>query len=204
MSFLNRQQVLPESQQQRFGKTLVLDMMYYDHLLYGAAQDLSAENQLFTSSTRIRNDNLCNLKEIGRFSDGKQFAAYCIGVQLWSTSSMSFYEQMVYHSRIHIKYQDAEKQIIWLDQAPAGGGLYGFDNNTSAFVVSNGVPSRGNQWLFTDPLVIVPGKTFELTHKFQSGRSGGTDPLTAINADDADRTFRVYLRGLEGRDPENG
>jgi hypothetical protein len=206
---VSRKPYVPASEAQRIGKTQVLDMLYYDTLLYGAEQDLQAENQLFTSTTRIRNDNLCNLKDIGKFADGKQFAVYCFGAQFWHASDASIYEQIVYHSRVHVKYRDSEKQIIWLDQAGAGGGLYGMNNSASAFVLSNGEPTRGNCWLFSKPLIIVPGATFELTHKFMSGRVSGatvttTDPLTAVNADTGDRTLRFYIRGLEGRNVENG
>jgi hypothetical protein len=202
---IQRQGRIPQSQQQRFGETLVLDVVYYDTLLDGVGETLLADNILF--NRQQFNENRCNLKKPGEFSDGKQFAMYMLGCHVVSLTNPLFPDIFVNFSRLVVKYQDAEKCIVWVDQAGAGGGVAGYDQNAGNFHLTNGTPSSGNMFRFVEPLVIVPGKTFQIIHKFTSGRVGGAvDPLTYTNVTDAanDRTVRFYVRGLEGRDPENG
>lgn len=207
-------QFVPPDQIQRLGPGQVLHMVHYDTPLYGRSQVLGSDTQLFSTPGRLGNDDLCSLKEAGKFSDFKQFIVYAIGVQAQfnqvadpggNASAEELYDLLVYQSRIHIKYQDAEKQILWSDQLPAGGGVYGFTTSNSTFHLTNGVPSSSCKFFFKEPLVITPQKTFRLTMKWNSSLVGGAaDPRTRFNASTADKLVRVYLHGLEIRDVSNG
>lgn len=200
------QEFVPAGVNQRLGETQVLDIEYYYTLLYGVGQTLQAENVLF-ADTQGNNENLTNMRENGRFADEKQFMMYCFSCMVWNGTNPDFYDQFIYHSRVQYEYQDALKQIIWLDHAPAAGGVSGYDQGAGAFHITNGVASQGNCWQFAIPMLITPSRTFRLKHKFMTGRFGAApDPLTYVNVTDAasDRTVRFYIRGLEGRDLVNG
>jgi len=209
----------PPDQIQRFGVGQTLHMIHYDTPLYGQGQILGAETQLFNSPNRLGNFDLCSLTEAGKFSDFKQFACYAIGVQFFATqpdnaiptpgapSAEQLYDLLVYNTRIHVYYQNAEKQVLWTDQLPAGGGVYGFSQTANSFHLTNGVPSSHCKFLFQEPLIITPQKTFRLTLKWNSSVVGVnvTDPLGRFNSQlTANKLLRVYLHGIEIRDITNG
>ena len=213
---------VPPDQIQRFGPGQTLHMIHYDTPLYGQAQVLGAETQLFNSPNRLGNFDLCSLTEAGKFSDFKQFACYAIGVQFFATqpagtvpppgppaapSAEQLYDLLVYNTRIHVYYQNAEKQILWTDQLPAGGGVYGFSTTANTYHLTNGVPSSHCKFLFQEPLIITPQKTFRLTLKWNSSVVGAqaADPLNQFNIQTtANKLLRVYLHGIEIRDITNG
>lgn len=196
---IQRRPDVPPGRQQRVGKTEVLDNLYYDTLLFGAGQTLNQENRLFTDAQRTRNDNLCNLKLQGQFTDNRQFAVYRFGMLVWSEDNPDLYDLLVYFSRFHIMMDESQKTILWGDQAGAGGGVYGFDTGAGAFHLTNGLPASNNQWSFRYPLIIVPEETFEWILKI--AQANNFNPLTDINADEGNRLLRTYIRGVEGRNP---
>jgi hypothetical protein len=218
------QQFVPPDQIQRFGPGQTLHMIHYDTPLAGRGQTLGAETQLFNSPNRLGNPDLCSLAEAGKFSDFKQFAVYAIGMQMFynqttgvvptpgAPTAEDLLSLAVYYSRIHIYYQNAEKQILWSDQLPAGGGVYGFSNTANSFHLTNGVPSAHCKFYLKEPLIITPQKTFRLTLKWNSSLNGNVapfsttqDPLNAFNAAlTADKLMRIYLHGIEIRDITNG
>lgn len=219
--FIQGQPFVPPDQIQRFGPGQTLHMIQYDTPLSGRGQVLGAETQLFNSPVRLGNPDLCSLQEAGKFSDFKQFAVYAIGLQMFfndtaavpagAPTAEQLYDLAVYYSRIHIYYQNAEKQILWADQLPAGGGVSGFTTTANTFHLTNGVASAHCKFYLKEPLIITPQKTFRLTMKWNSSLTGGTpfvaagDPLTAFNsATGADKLLRVYLHGIEIRDTTNG
>lgn len=211
---------VPSDQIQRFGPGQALHMVHYDTPLHGTGQLLGAETQLFASPLRVGNDDLCSLKEAGRFSDFKQFVCFGIGIQCFfdqmaapgvgEPTAEELYDLLVYYSRIQIQYQDSLKQALWTDQLPAGGGVYGFSQTASSFHLTNGVPSTACMFRFKEPLVITPQKTFRCTLKWQSslvnaGPAPQPDPLTAFNsAINSAKYVRINLHGIEVRDVTNG
>lgn len=212
---------VPPDQLQRFGVGQTLRMVHYDTPLFGAGQLLGAETQLFSTNARLSNDDLCSLKEPGKFSDFKQYAAYGLSFQIFfdqlaapavgEASAEELYDLFVYFSRIHIRYQDAEKQILWSDLLPAGGGVTGYSQTTGAYHLTNGSPHSDNMFKFGDPMIITPQKTFRLTLRWMSslqtvaGSPTVPDPLTRFNlAINSLKLIRVYLHGVEIRDMTNG
>ena len=215
------QAFVPSDQIQRFGPGQALHMIHYDTPLHGTGQILGAETQLFASPARVGNDDLCSLKEPGRFSDFKQFVCYGIGIQFYATqlaapavgeaTAEQLYDLVVYYSRIQIQYQDSLKQILWTDQLPAGGGVYGFSQTAASFHLTNGVPSSACMFRFKEPLIITPQKTFRATLKWQSSILNSPlaavqpDPRTQFNAAiNSGKYFRINLHGIEVRDVTNG
>lgn len=216
------QQFVPPDQIQRFGPGQTLHMVHYDTPLFGRGQTLNSETRLFTNGTRAGDPNLCSLKEGGRFSDFKQFVVYAIGLQMFFNDTAApaagvptaedLYSLAVYYSRIHIYQQDAEKQILWADQLPAGGGVYGFSNTAASFHLTNGVPSAHCKFFLKEPMIITPQKTFYFELRWNSAIVGGvpfsaaaTTPLQAFNLNTtADKLMRVYMHGIEIRDITNG
>lgn len=211
---------VPPDQIQRFGPGQTLRMVHYDTPLYGAGQQLGAETQLFLSPNRLGNDDLCSLQEAGKFSDFKQFAAYGLGFQVYfdqlvdpegQASAEELYDLFVYYTRIHIRYQNAEKQILWSDLLPSGGGVTGYSQTTGSFHLTNGTPTSDNMFKFGDPMIITPQKTFRLTLKWHSsleslnGAPAIPDPLSRFNAAiNVNKLVRIYLHGIEIRDMTNG
>ena len=220
--FVKRKAVVPPDQIQRFGPTQVLHMIHYDSPLSGVGQVLGAEEHLFTSPARLGNDDLCSLKEAGRFSDWKQFVVYGIGFQCYFTqlaapdegeaSAEELYDLFVYYSRLHVRYQDAEKQVLWTDQLPAGGGVHGYTTTTDTFHLTNGMPMASAFFKLKEPLVVTPQKTFRLTLKWHSSivNTAGApvtqpDPRIRFNeAVHSAKLVRLNLHGIEGRDLSNG
>lgn len=222
--FIQRKPMVPADQIQRFGPTQTLHMIHYDTPLCGSGQQLGAEEGLFTSPSRLGNDDLCSLKEAGKFSDWKQFVVYGISMQCFfsqltdtalpatEATASECYDLFVYYSRLHVRSQDAEKQILWTDMLPAGGGVHGYDNTNGNFHLTNGLPVSGGYFKLKEPLVITPQKTFKLILRWNSSITNVTtatanqqDPRTRFNA--AIRTqklVRIYLHGIEARDISNG
>ena len=222
--FIKRADYVPANAVQRFGPTQTLHMIHYDTPLFGTGQQLGAETNLFTDPNRLGNPDLCSLKEAGKFSDWKQFVLYGLSLQCFFTQDTTTalpageapaaecYDLLVYYSRLHVHYQDSEKQILWSDMVPAGGGVNGFDNIAGNFHLTNGLPVAGGFFKFKEPLVITPQKTFRLVMKWHSSITNITpatanqaDPRTRFNA--AIRTqklVRVYMHGVEARDVING
>lgn len=199
---LKRTPATPENRQQRVGKTEVLDLVYYDTLLYGAAQTLGAENKLFTDSTRCNDHDLCNLKLQGHLTDNRQLAIYMCGLQLWSQTSPEFYEYASYFSRFHFQMDESNKQILWGSQLGSCGGVTGYNNGAGAFHLNNGSGDVEDCWSFREPIIITPGLSFEIIHKMMSTFGGAFDPRGLINADVEDnRLMRFIMRGIEGRNP---
>jgi hypothetical protein len=199
---LHRTPALPENRQQRVGKTEVLDLVYYDTLLFGAGQKLKAENKLFTDSERCNEHDLCNLKLQGHLTDNRQLAIYVCGLQLWSETDPKFYDYATYFSRFHLQMDESNKQILWGDQIGAGGGVSGWDNNPGAFHLNNGNTNADNGFRFREPIIITPGLSFEIIHKMMSTFEGSFDPRNAINGNTEDnRLMRFMMRGIEGRNP---
>lgn len=219
--FVKRKPIVPPDQVQRFGPTQTLHMIHYDTPLGGCGQVLPADEGLFVSPARLGNDSLCSLKEAGRFSDWKQFVVYGLGVQCFfnqidpvvgvEATAEECYDLFVYYSRLHIRYQDAEKQILWTDQLPSGGGVYGQSNVMGSFHLNNGEPIANAFFKLKEPIVITPQKTFRLSMRWMdaivnvAGASIQAIPRERFNlAVHSSKLVRVYLHGIEGRDISNG
>lgn len=222
--FIKRKTTVPPDQVQRFGPTQVLHMQHYDTPLAGVGQTLGAQEGLFTVPTRLGNDDLCSLKEAGRFSDWKQFIVYGIGWQMYfnqispipelapQATAEELYSLFVYYSRLHVFYQDAIKQVLWADQLPAGGGVTGFSVVTGSFHLTNGTPTASCFFKFKEPLVITPQKTFKLEMRWIDSITNVTgvpvpqeSPRLRFNAANrSSKLARLTLHGLEGRDISNG
>jgi len=219
--FIKDRPFVPGDQVQRFGMTQTLHMVHYDTPMFGVGQILGAESQLFNDPNRLGNDDLCSLKEAGKFSDWKQFVIYAMSLQCFfnqlatpaqgEATAEELYDLFVYYSRLHIRYQDAEKQVLWADLLPSGGGVYGSTTSTNTFHLTNGNPVN-SLFVFEDQLVITPQKTFRITMKWHSSIQNVAgvptpqqDPRTRFNAATASQKLvRLYMHGIEGRDVSNG
>jgi hypothetical protein len=220
--FIKPQVMVPGDQVQRFGPTQTLHMIHYDTPLFGTSQVLGAETPLFAEPARLGNDDLCSLKEAGRFSDWKQFVVYAMGMQCYFNQLLApeqgeapaeeLYDLFVYYSRLHLRYQDSEKQVLWCDQLPSAGGVFGTTTSTDTFHLTNGNPIGNTMFTLKEPLVITPQKTFRLTLKWHSsiqnvagGPIAQADPRTRFNeAVRSQKLVRGYLHGIEGREICNG
>lgn len=220
--FVKRKSSVPPDQVQRFGPTQVLHMIHYDTPLNGTGQNLQSSEGLFVNPNRLGNDSLCSLKEAGRFSDWKQYVVYGMGWQIYfnqlaqpaegEATAEELYDLFVYYSRVHVFYQDAEKQILWSDQLPAGGGVHGYSSVSGSFHLNNGLPVAQGFFKFKEPIVITPQKTFKLELRWLDQITNVT-PATATqedprirfnNAVRSQKLARISLPGLEGRDWTNG
>lgn len=218
--FIQGKPFVPPDQIQRFGPGQTLHMIHYDHAILGRGRTLSSSTKLFVDNPG-RTD-LTSMSEPGKFTDFKQFVVYAIGMQMFFTDPQAppqgaptaeqLYDLAVYYSRVHIFQQNAEKQILWVDQLPAGGGVTGYSNTANTFHLTNGVPSAHCKFFLKEPMIITPGKSFHLDLRWQSTFTGGfapygafPDALAAFNANTtADKMIRVYLHGIEIRDITNG
>ncbi len=220
--FVKRKAIVPPDQVQRFGPTQTLHMIHYDTPLFGTGQILQPEEHLFMDQNRCRSESLCSLKLAGQFTNWKQFVVYGVGMQCFFTqlapvqgneaTAEECYDLFVYYSRVQMQYQDSLKQILWVDQIPAGGGVYGSSNTAGAFHLTNGEPIANAFFKLKEPLVITPQKTFSLNLKWASTPTNVTpavvtqdEPLTRFNnAIRTQKLVRIYLHGIEGRDISNG
>lgn len=199
---IQRSPQMPDHRKVRIGSTEVLDICYYDTLLYGAGQTLEAENKLFTDSNRINKADLCNLKLQGHLTDNRMLTIWSCSLIVWSQGSPAFYELAVNFSRFHFQIDESNKQMLWGYQLAAPGGVTGFNSAPGGFNLNNGDGSSEAGYSFREPIKIYPETSFEITHKMQSKFEGAFDPRALINAEDTDvRMMRFQMRGIEGRNP---
>lgn len=216
----NPQQFVPPDQIQRFGPGQVLHMVHYDTVLYGRNQSLS-ENAIFFSG-RPNRPSLCSLNQDGQFSDFKQFVIYAVSLQMFFNDTVApnagvptaedMYSLLTYYSRLVLFLQSAQKQILWCDQVPAGGGVTGYSNTAASFHLTNGSPSASSKFFLKEPIVITPQMQFRFELQWNSEVTGGvpfsTTATTALQAFNqnltADKLVRLYIHGLEIRNITNG
>jgi hypothetical protein len=200
-----REPYVPVSQPQRFGPTQILHQIHFDTPVSAAGVTTLQNNErLFNNANRCSQEQLCSIREAGRFSDGKAVATHGLGFLCNFTQTPNLYELAVYFTYVYLEYQDSKKAIFWSDQMGAGGGVFGFDNNAAAFTLSNGNPNAGGFLSLSYPIIISLYRSFAFVWKWMSGLTGIVDPLTTFNADTARKLVRFYMHSVEGRDPNNG
>lgn len=200
------EQYQPVDQPQRLGPTQVLHVIHYDTPV--AAQGVTTlqnQERLFNNSIRCSQEQLCSLRDTGRLSDGKTLAAHGLALQCNFSLTPALYELVIYFTYFVVEYQDAKKSIFFTDQMGAGGGVYGNDNNAGAFNLTNGNPNAGGFLTLSYPLLFSLYRSFALVFKWMSGIPGvATNPLDTFNAALDRKLIRLYLPGVEARDPHNG
>lgn len=88
--------------------------------------------------------------------------------------------------------------------APCGGGMYGFDVNAQAHVITNGVPSWTGILQLAKPVKIEKFQHFSVDcewYVFASldGVTAAIDPLNQINTDTGLKVIKCFLGGILGR-----
>lgn len=216
-----KQPVQPGDQPSRQGPTQELQMCHYDTPLAGCGQVAAPDEQLFNSSGRVGNPDLCSLDVAGRFADNKQFELFGIAVQMYFTQinnpaageagAEELYDLASYFSRMVFVLANAEKQVLWVDQIPAGGGVNGFSQAAGAFHLTNGLPLSGGFYRLTEGVTIIPGATFKFIWRWLAsvtnvaGAATMADPRTRFNAAiNSGKLLRIMIHGIEGRNVTNG
>jgi len=88
--------------------------------------------------------------------------------------------------------------------APCGGGMYGFDVNAQAHVITNGAPTWQGILQLAKPVKIEKFQHFSVDvdwYTFQSldGFTAAIDPLAQLNADVGLKIIKCFLGGILGR-----
>lgn len=209
------QPFVPPNMTQRVGPSEIIHQELYDHPLAGIGEILIDDEQVFSNPNRIGLPQFTNLQKAGELSNNKQFeiaALYChfqtdqptAAPQGAPSISRLFYLLNTY-SRVVLKIQNAEKTTIQTHRLGAGGGVNGFDNNTSAIVKNFGEANSSNLFVLGEGFIVPPLKTFALQLKWMQNLSGNFNPLTQFNLNTtAEKMLRFGLVGWEVRDIING
>lgn len=218
-------QVVPASQTPRLGDAKVIQNEWYDNLLYGYGQQLSAEEGIFTNPERLGKPDLTNFSKAGELSNDKQFEICAIWCSTYfddseaevktpgAPSASRLYELFAYYSRLILAQQDSQTTVLQSHRIPAGGGISGYDNNSGAFVKTQGDPNSQNLYRFDQSCryLVPPGRTFSFILKWMSRLPGGSifptsfNPLELFNsALSTEKRLSYGAVGIEVRDFVNG
>ena len=211
------QPLVPPNMTQRVGPSEIIHQELFDHPLAGIGEVLIDNEPIFSNPSRIGLPQFTNLKKAGELSNNKQFeiaGIYChfksdqppgTTPPAGAPSAPRLFYLLNTYSRVTLKIQNAEKMDIQVHRLGAGGGVWGFDNNTSAFVKNFGQPESSNVFVLGEGFVVPPLKTFSLQLQWMSNLSGAFNPLLQFNANTtAEKMLRFGLIGWEVRDIING
>lgn len=174
----------------------------FDTLVRGTGTTtLSSKTKLFRS-LNTGSPELTNMQEGGRLSNEEVFLALAV----------QFYVQFATASL----YRYIEDGIMWtlnvgnkpmlgalpLFVAPAGGGMFGYDVNAQAHVISNGVPSWEGILKLAKPIKIEKNQHFSVDVEFYSfasqdaGVTAAIDPRDTLNADTGLKIIKCLISGI--------
>lgn len=205
----------PGTPPQRQGYLQILTTCLYDTPLMqsgpapavpGPTTTLRQSQKLFADGQRINNDELCNVTQPGMLGSEQQVAIHAIGMQCFF-ADYALYHAFIYYSFLKINVQSSQKLVTWTDQAGAGGGVFGQDTQAGAGTgnATNGNPISGNWFHLSEPIIVLPNRTFDVTLDFVQAPPGMlVAPVDQINASDGEKLVRIYLMGTVGRDIVNG
>jgi hypothetical protein len=194
---------VPPNYDPRVGATQILQKEHWDRVLYGIGQTFDAQGEsFFDDVNRIKHKFLCSLKEIGRFSDKKEFHAYGIGLIL-EFGDPDLYE-LFHYNLMEYECEEATKFRCWASRLAAGGGVAGYDVNNGSFHLNWGAPLNSNLYWLSEPFIFSLDRTFSWLSTFSNEEVGGFNPLTDLNAaDQVRKNMTLIMVGRELGDVAN-
>jgi len=177
----------------------------FDTLIRGVgASTLGTKTKLF-SATNTGNPELTNMQEGGRLSSEEVFLAL----------SLRFYVQFA-TAALHRYIEDG---LMWtfnvgnkpmlgplpLLCAPGGGGMFGYDVNSNAHVITNGTPDWSGVLRLAKPIKIEKNQHFSVDTEFysisslDSGTTSAIDVKSEINSDTGIKIIKCFIGGILAR-----
>jgi hypothetical protein len=174
----------------------------FDTLVRGVGASTIAQKTKLFRALNTGNPELTNMQEGGRLSNEEIFL----------TLSVRFYVQFGTPDL----YRQVEDGIMWtflvgnkpmlgplpLFVAPGGGGMFGHDVNTSAHVITNGLPSWEAILKLAKPVKVERNQHFAVDVEWfifaslDAGATPAVDPLATVNADVELKVIKCFLGGI--------
>jgi hypothetical protein len=174
----------------------------FDTLVRGVGTSVIAQKTKLFRALNTGNPELTNMQEGGRLSNEEIFLAL----------SVRFYVQFEEPTL----YRQVEDGIMWtlmvgnkpmlgplpLFVAPGGGGMFGHDVNTSAHVITNGLPSWEAILKLAKPIKIEKNQHFAIDCEWftfaslDAGVTPAVNPLTLVNADTGLKIIKAFIGGI--------
>lgn len=174
----------------------------FDTLVRGVGTSTIAQKTKLFRALNTGNPELTNMQEGGRLSNEEIFL----------TLSVRFYIQFLTADL----YRLVEDGIMWtymvgnkpmlgplpLFVAPGGGGMFGHDVNTSAHVITNGLPSWEAILKLAKPIKVERNQHFAVDVEWftfaslDAGVTPAVDPLATVNADTELKIIKAFLGGI--------
>jgi hypothetical protein len=173
----------------------------FDTLVRGVGASAIGVNTKLFRALNTGNPQFTNMQEGGRLSNEELFLMLSVRFYVqFSTAAM---------------YRLVEDGILWtlnvgnkpmlgpvpLFIAPCGGGMYGYDVNAQAHVITNGAPSWDGILKLAKPIKIDKNQHFSVDVSFYDFASlDGVTPaltvLTNLNADVGLKIIKCFLGGI--------
>lgn len=174
----------------------------YDTLVRGVGTSAVAQKTKLFRATNTGSPELTNMQEGGRLSNEEIFLIL----------SVRFYTQFA-TAALHRYIEDG---LMWtlnvgnkpmlgalpLFVAPGGGGMFGYDVNANASVITNGVPSWEAVLKLAKPVKIEKNQHFSVDVEFydfasqDAGVTAAIDPRGQLNNDTGLKIVKCFLGGI--------
>lgn len=182
---------------------------FFDFAIRGTGWDVgSTPIKFFNDSTRAGTEGVANIPRQGKFSDSQQYLMRKLNAFVAHDNgggfAKSFFENLLYRSYVELREGTEILDEIYLYRAGQGGGIFAELNTVAAAteaVMTNGVPSSQEGYVFMKPFLADPCKTYEMRHRYQPRDGGGVDPATEVDAAGAgaEGSFAMITCGFLGR-----
>lgn len=212
---ITEDQYLPGDQPIRTGPTQIAPWEHFDTPFSGYSQTWNFQKGVtfFDDGDRCKDPMLCDLDKPMEFSNDIEFHANGFALELEFEDPI-LYEIVCHYTQLQLWKQKAMKNYIWASRIGAGGGIWGSDMRTNAFLKNNGFPSSENYKKIRLPWIFPAGKTWRFVAQMMelTGTSGPNDPRNPVvifNRDVGEeieptrKLLRLYMLGYNFQDTTN-
>lgn len=174
----------------------------FDTLIRGVGTSTIANKTKLFRATNTGSPQLTNMQEGGRLSNEEVFLALAV----------QFYVQFATAAL----YRFVEDGILWtfnvgnkpmlgalpIFVAPGGGGMFGYDVNAQAHVITNGVPGWEGILKLAKPIKIEKNQHFSVDVEFfqfdslDAAVTPAIDALAQVNADTGLKIVKCLISGI--------
>ena len=174
----------------------------FDTLVRGVGTSVIAQKTKLFRALNTGNPELTNMQEGGRLSNEEIFLVLSVRIYIQFLTPLM--------------YRYVEDGIMWtflvgnkpmlgplpLFVAPGGGGMFGYDVNTSAHVITNGLPSWEAILKLAKPVKVERNQHFAVDMEWftfaslDGGVTPAINPLTQVNADVELKIIKCFLGGI--------
>lgn len=174
----------------------------FDTLIRGVGTSTVANKTKLFRAQNTGSPELTNMQEGGRLSNEEVFLALALRfyVQFAEAALYRYIEDGIMWTFMVGNKAMMSPLPLWM--APAGGGMYGFDVNAQAHVITNGLPSFSSILQFAKPIKFEKNQYFAVDVEFYvfASQDGGVtpaiSPLAQLNASTGLKIIQCFIGGI--------